>query len=44
MQILKYIGLDAEIAVGKLIITIEYGYPAFHLLKKRCWCKNEFKE
>lgn len=30
--------LGAEIAVGKLIETIEYDYPAFHLSMDCFWC------
>lgn len=31
--------LDTEIAVGELIKTIEYDYPAFHLSMDCFWCK-----
>lgn len=31
--------LDTEIAVGELIDTIEYDYPAFHLSMDCFWCK-----
>ena len=30
--------LDTEIAVGELITTIEYDYPAFHLSMACFWC------
>lgn len=30
--------LDTEIAVGELIDTIEYDYPAFHLSMDCFWC------
>ena len=30
--------LETEIAVGELIETIEYDYPAFHLSKDCFWC------
>lgn len=30
--------LDADIAVGSLIDTIEYDYPAFHLSMDCFWC------
>lgn len=30
--------LDVEIAVGQLIDTIEYDYPAFHLSMDCFWC------
>ena len=30
--------LDTEITVGKLIDTIEYDYPAFHLSMDCVWC------
>ncbi len=30
--------LDAEIAVGELIETVEYDYPAFHLSMDCFWC------
>ena len=32
-------GLDTEIAVGNLIDTIEYDYPAFHLSMDCFWCE-----
>ncbi len=31
--------LDTEIKVGKLIDTIEYDYPAFHLSMDCFWCE-----
>lgn len=31
--------LDTEIAVGKLIDTIEYDYPTFHLSMDCFWCE-----
>lgn len=31
--------LGAEIAVGKLIETIEYDYPQFHLSMDCFWCR-----
>ena len=31
--------LDAEIAVGELIDTIEYDYPTFHLSMDCFWCE-----
>ena len=31
--------LDTEIKVGKLIDTIEYDYPAFHLSMECFWCE-----
>lgn len=31
--------LDTEILVGKLIDTIEYDYPTFHLSMDCFWCK-----
>ena len=31
--------LDTEIAVGELIDTIEYDYPAFHLSMDCFWCE-----
>ena len=31
--------LDAEIAVGDLIGTIEYDYPTFHLSMDCFWCE-----
>ena len=31
--------LDTEIAVGNLIDTIEYDYPAFHLSMDCFWCE-----
>ena len=31
--------LDTEIKVGKLIDTIEYGYPTFHLSMDCFWCE-----
>lgn len=31
--------LDAEIAVGELIDTIEYDYPEFHLSMDCFWCE-----
>lgn len=31
--------LDTEIAVGELIETIEYDYPAFHLSMDCFWCE-----
>ena len=31
--------LDTEIAVGELIKTIEYDYPAFHLSMDCFWCE-----
>ena len=31
--------LDAEIKVGKLIDTIEYDYPTFHLSMDCFWCE-----
>lgn len=31
--------LDTEIKVGKLIDTIEYDYPTFHLSMDRFWCE-----
>ena len=31
--------LDTEIAVGDLIGTIEYDYPAFHLSMDCFWCE-----
>ena len=31
--------LETEIAVGNLIHTIEYDYPAFHLSMDCFWCK-----
>ena len=31
--------LDTEIKVGKLIDTIEYDYPTFHLSMDCCWCE-----
>ena len=31
--------LDTEIAVGDLIGTIEYNYPAFHLSMDCFWCE-----
>lgn len=31
--------LDTEIAVGDLIDTIEYDYPAFHLSMDCFWCE-----
>lgn len=35
--------LDADIEVGKLIRTIDYNYPAFHLTMHcfRCWLKGD---
>lgn len=30
--------LDVEISVGKLIDTIEYDYPSFHLSMECFWC------
>jgi 8-oxo-dGTP diphosphatase len=34
-----YEELDAEILVGKLIDTIEFDYPSFHLSMKCFWCE-----
>ena len=31
--------LDTEIAIGKLIDTIEYDYPTFHLSMDCFWCE-----
>jgi len=31
--------LDADIAVGELIQTVEWDYPAFHLTMHCFWCK-----
>lgn len=31
--------LDTEIAVGELIDTVEYDYPAFHLSMDCFWCE-----
>ncbi|MDD2981447.1 MAG: 8-oxo-dGTP diphosphatase MutT [Hespellia sp.] len=31
--------LDAEIAVGELLDTVEYDYPAFHLSMDCFWCE-----
>ena len=31
--------LDAEVAVGELIDTIEYDYPSFHLSMDCFWCE-----
>ena len=31
--------LDTEIAVGELIVTIEYDYPNFHLSMDCFWCE-----
>lgn len=31
--------LDAEIKVGKLIDTVEYDYPSFHLSMDCFWCE-----
>ena len=31
--------LDTEIAVGDLICTLEYDYPAFHLSMDCFWCE-----
>lgn len=32
--------LDTEIAIGKLIDTIEYDYPTFHLSMDCFWCET----
>ncbi len=31
--------LDMEIAVGNLLTTVEYDYPAFHLSMQCFWCR-----
>ena len=31
--------LDAEVKVGELIETVEYGYPQFHLSMDCFWCE-----
>ena len=36
--------LTAEISVGKLIDTVEYDYPNFHLSMKCYWCHLEHGE
>ena len=36
--------LDTEITVGKLIDTIEYEYPTFHLSMDCFWCEIESGE
>ena len=36
--------LETEIAVGELIDTIEYDYPAFHLSMDCFWCDVVLKE